>query len=286
MILITGARGVVGSAICKRLVESGVEFIPISHSVISDTFVHLDLLSHKDVEAFFKRNSIDIIIHCAALIPSKSENCELDIYKKNQEMLINILSNVSNRTCFVNIGSTAIYNLGNSNTLTELSEISCATFYQLSKYHGEQLLAQFYADTTNLLNLRISSPYSTYSESDSILFFFIKQAVTKSKIEIWGSGERKQAFTNVETFSKDLLHLINIRQYGTYNYVTTPGISMKELALLIKDSIPSLEVFFNTKNDPEDNCRTSIDASKIQDSIPIKDTIRSDVHKIIRMCKK
>lgn len=282
MILITGASGLVGNAIFQELIKNN-EVIGTSFLCSTDEFRKIDLLDENQVRDFFVKYEFSTIIHCATVIPSKIKNLtDVEQYIQNIKITTNILNHISTQTKFVNISSTAIYNLEGNYSLDELSKIKCDTLYQLSKQHIENLIKTYYMkNKINFLNIRISSPYSMYTESDTILYKFINSANYCDEIILWGSGKRTQAFTNINCFASDLTILLKHNIFGTYNYVNTTKISMKELAYKINFFVNSIEIKYIDKQDPEDNCRTSINIDKLSKVINIKNNIDDDIKYIL-----
>jgi len=282
MILVTGASGLVGSAIFRVFSET-YKVVGTSFSSLNNDLLKIDLLDENEVNKFFLEYDFTIIIHCASIIASKNSNISsIEQYSKNIKMISNILNNISDKTKVINISGTAIYDLNGEASLDEDSVIKSETLYQLSKQHTEELLQTFYKNNNKyILNIRISSPYSTHKISDTILYKFVTSAIENNKITLWGSGERTQAFTNVDIFAIDLVSLLNKNVFGTYNYVNITKLSMKELAYKIKSFKKNIEIIFVDKIDVEDNYRTSINIDKISSIINIKSTLDEDIKYIL-----
>lgn len=286
MILVTGASGLVGNAIFGLLHERKMPVIGLCHSREMDNLFCLDLESYDDVTAFFGDNQIDCVIHCAARIPSGGSLNDIDIYQANMFMLENILYQIPETTPFVYLSGTAIYNLTGDNRIAEDGDTDCNSSYLLSKKHGEDLIKLFFKKTGNYLILRISSPYSIRKKSNSVLYRFIDSAIQHRTIRLWGSGERRQAFTNVSILASGVLDLFDRNITGVYNFVTNQSTSMTELAIKIQKVVPGTEIFYTKKEDPEEKCRTSISNDKIQQFFPIIDHLDQDIESIIERFPK
>tara|TARA_Y100000031_G_C8205271_1_gene378342 strand:- start:618 stop:1481 length:864 start_codon:yes stop_codon:yes gene_type:complete len=281
MILVTGASGLVGEAIFNYF-SKHYKAIGTTHSVVDSRFTTLDLTKPLEVESFFEKKAIKAIIHCASKIPARFKEAEdLKIYEANIKMVTNLLQNITKDVVFINISTCSLYTLKTSAKLNEQSSVECNTFYQLSKKHSEDMLQLFYKNTRKLLNLRISSPYAINRESDTILYKFIKSALKKNVIELWGSGQRRQAFTNVETFAISVKELYDKNINGDFNYLTTNSISMLELAEKVKKYKEDLNIEKVEKLDPEEKCQTSFDLAKVAQFITVEDSLDKDISKII-----
>lgn len=279
MILITGASGLVGNAIFDNFKEKGLDILGTCFSNRKKGLVYLDLIDQTSVRSFFEKNNISVVVHCAAIIPGLIEKRKADAtYLKNQTMIRNILSSISRDVYFILISSTALYDLTGDNLLTEESPCCCNTPYSTSKKACEDELLTFYHPIPMYLILRISSPYSEKNGGNSILCRFIKSAHAENKITLWGSGNRCQAFTNVDKMADDLLILISKKVSGIFNYVTTPSISMKNLAEKVQHNDKKTSILFDkSKNDPEEQNRTIISTDKINLFVKIHDTIDRDI---------
>lgn len=202
MILVTGASGIVGSAIADYFVGHGEDVIMHGFGHAKQNMIYADLTDEKQLVEMFEKYEISAIVHCAAIRPGNSGNSDIFIYKNNMGITLNLLSYINKDVFFINISGTSIYNLVGDGVLNEYADIKCDTLYQLSKKHSEDLFGLYCTD--NILNLRISSPYSINRENDSILDKFIRKAISKEPLTIWGSGRRTQVFTNVYTLAEDL----------------------------------------------------------------------------------
>lgn len=281
MILITGASGIVGEAIFNKFAAI-YEVRGLAHTKNRKNMICVDLTDPSSVKQIFEKQQIDAVIHCAANIPARFKGPDSEIYIKNIQMAVNILTNITNRIRFINISTTSLYKLDKNGPLDEDTEINCGTFYQLSKKHIEGILHLFYKGTKNLLNIRISSPYSVNRTSDTVLYRFIKSASENNRIELWGSGGRTQSFTNVDSLASAVLQLFNGEANGDFNYVTTSGISMSELAEKIKRHKKDVRIQRTDKIDPEENNRTSINTSKIAAYVNIEDALDGDIRSIMK----
>lgn len=279
MILVTGASGLVGSAVLDGLKKAGKRAVGTCFSQCPQNLSRLDLTSRSSVYRFFGSHDITSIIHCSAVIPAAGPSGDAGrAYAANLDMIHNLLETISLRTNFTFISTTALYDLTGTGGLTEKSPFCCNTPYQESKAACEKALNLFFRDTGQLCILRISSPYSIDTPSPGILERFIQSSLTKKQITLWGTGQRCQAFTNVTGLAKAINRLMDENVSGTFNYVTTSSISMLELAQKIKAFRPETTITIQQdKKDPEENCRTTIDTQKIQQFVAIEDTLEPDI---------
>lgn len=282
MIIVTGASGLVGEAIHKTFASRRDEVAGTSFSQTSPHLYVIDLKDPHAVKTFLQGKVIDLFIHCAAITPTNSTCSQEDIYQGNMVMLENIFSHLSRKVCFIYISSTAIYDLRGDSSLNENSPLVCDNSYQRSKKDGEDLVRSFYQDTTNYLSLRISSPYSVRRKGPSILNTFVDAATGPDRsIRLWGTGGRRQALTNVDMLARALPLLVEKGARGEFNYVTTPSVSMLQLAQKIKRHHPPTAIVFEDREDPEEQCRTLIDTGKIASYVALADPLDNDLKSIL-----
>jgi GDP-L-fucose synthase len=106
-ILITGSRGLLGSAILSNLKKKGYKKI-LSHSKNE-----LNLLNLKKSDNYFKKNKPEIIFHCANVVYGISGNYKKGFNTLNDNLLINtnmiLLTNKFKIKEFNYISSSAVY---------------------------------------------------------------------------------------------------------------------------------------------------------------------------------
>lgn len=279
MFLITGASGNVGSAMVQCARKAHVDFIGTSFSKEISGLYKIDLTLETQVKSLFDNNEFNGVIHC-----SSSLNNSLKDYSSNVNQVVNICK-FSKEITVINISSSGMYNLEGNQIVDENSELNIKKLYWLSKKHCEDIFLVA-TKPENLINLRISAPYSTTRESSSIIYTMVNSAISKKKIAYWGSGNRTQTFTNVNTLAGDVYKLIDLKIYGTFNYATSQTISMRQLAELISVNFlkfgKKIDVFAEERIDPEENFRCSIDTTKIGKHIKINNTFADDIKEIVK----
>ena len=67
-ILITGAKGFIGTNLNNFLSSKGYSTIGITHSQINKSFQKISLLNPTKLNSFIKNNNFDTVIHLASLI--------------------------------------------------------------------------------------------------------------------------------------------------------------------------------------------------------------------------
>jgi len=247
-ILIAGQEGMVGSAIYRLLVRSK-EF-----KIISCKRSDLDFTNKIRVEKWFKTKKPEIVINCAGKVGGILDNSKYqsDYLYINTMIGLNI-ANASlkfNTKKLINLGSACIYpkktrqpikeeyllssNLESTNEGYALAKISVLKYceYLNKKYKKDYVSLQ---------------PANLYGEGDNfdlksshvipalIKKFHYAKIKNKKQVEVWGSGNVKREFLNVEDLASAIKFCLDKKiKYEFLNIGSGEQISIKKLALMIK----------------------------------------------------
>lgn len=131
-VVVTGAQGFLGSEIVKLLKQQ-------DDNVIGLTRRHCDLLSNCETSDFFSGINANLIIHCAAFVPSSMEEYhDISLSENNTLLLSNILRVTSCPVIY--ISSMTVYGPSKEVIRRESEQANPQTEYANSKFLGEQLL--------------------------------------------------------------------------------------------------------------------------------------------------
>ena len=129
-ILITGSSGSLGSELLKKLPNA-----------ITPNHNELDIINKEQLEKFFKKNKIDIVIHTAAITSVRKCEEEKELtWKTNVDGTKNIIDAFTNSNPngkFVYVSTACVFD-GNRGMYKESSIPYPENFYALSKLLGEQ----------------------------------------------------------------------------------------------------------------------------------------------------
>ncbi len=150
-IIVTGARGFLGSSLCKNL-ENDFEVIPFNRGDNINSIV--------DIKP-------DYIIHCAAEI--YNDNIMFDSNVLLTYELLNVVKDLNCIKNFVYIGSSSEYGRKPSH-IKESDSLEPDTMYEGTKACGS-LLTRVFGKTYNL-NTSIVRPFSLYGETEQSHKFF------------------------------------------------------------------------------------------------------------------
>lgn len=100
-IFLTGGTGFIG----RNFIESFND----EYNILSPNHKELDLLDTITVDTFFKKNKIDVVIHCANIGGLRSELKSIELIKTNLRIFFNIVKNSNKFGKMIHMGSGAEY---------------------------------------------------------------------------------------------------------------------------------------------------------------------------------
>tara|TARA_B100001093_G_scaffold149464_1_gene142190 strand:+ start:1120 stop:2043 length:924 start_codon:yes stop_codon:yes gene_type:complete len=248
-ILIAGQEGMVGSAVYNLLKRNK------SYQIVNCPRNKLDLTNLRNVEKWFKKNKPHIVINCAGRVGGILDNSNYqDEYLYINTIIGLNLINVSlryNVKKLINLGSACIYPKKTKQPIKE--EFLLSSYleptnegYAIAKIsilkYCEYLKKKYKKDFISL------QPANLYGERDNfdlksshvipalIKKFHIAKKKRTQKVEIWGSGNVKREFLNVEDLANAIKFCLTKKiNHSFLNVGSGEHISIKKLALLIKE---------------------------------------------------
>lgn len=276
-IFIAGHKGLVGSAIHRRLQKEGFQnFILVEHK-------HLDLRDQRAVQAFFESERPEYVFLSAARVGGILANntYRAEFIYDNLMIQTNVIhaAFLCNVKKLLFLGSSCIYPkyatqpMNEEALLTSVLE-STNEPYAVAKIAGIKMCQayrqQYGVNFISLMPTNLYGPNDTYHPQNSHVLPALIQKFYKAKsenvkiVEIWGSGNPKREFLHVDDLADACFFLME--KYDSdeiINVGTGVDLSIKELALLIKQcSGYDGELFFNTEY-PDGTPRKLLDTRKI-----------------------
>jgi len=181
-ILITGSDGVVGSALCERFTESGVEVIPF------DIKRGLDICEKEQVLAAVA-DDIDGVIHCAALARvCECENNVARCRKTNVEGTQNVVECLrmqTNEPWLLFLSSREVYGQAKMLPVTEDFPYSPINEYAGTKVEGEKIVKGYPHSGI----IRLTNIYGSVNDyEDRVILAFTRAALSGRPLILNGAG--------------------------------------------------------------------------------------------------
>jgi nucleoside-diphosphate-sugar epimerase len=241
-IVVTGAGGLIGNALCNLLFENQLPFIALYRSKsteVSEWHKEYCNLENSDIINLKIWQNTSCIIHCAAAIPSDSLSVE-SCYEINKQIDQNIYKAIFNNSVpkLIFISTSSVYSFS-AKEINEDSDVSPQSVYSKGKLESESIFRSLRNCET--VFLRINAPYHFKQKSRTVLKIFIEDAINDKQLIYHGNGLRQQDFTAVEDIVKAIFQIIikGIKTSGEV-YILSSGkpISMVDLAQMIISLLP------------------------------------------------
>lgn len=271
-ILITGTSGLVGNAVLAFLVSlQKYNIAAVYHSskpYISDKsliFIKADLSTEEGWHEI-RKFVADIVIHCAAVIPSSlNESTQSSAKEQNMRMDEYAVSYATNNASkFIYMSTVGIYGFNNNTMCSEDSHSKPAGDYFLGKRASEKKIVS--QQGLKYFIFRISSPYGPYQRNETVMSIFIKNSLKNKPLLYYGSGSRMQDFIYVGDIARACILAIENEKYGIYNIASGQPVSMNMLAHIIKKIAESQsEIKAADIEDPQENYRALFNINKAKE---------------------
>ena len=286
-IFVAGHRGMVGSAIVKRLSHDS------KNKIITVPRSSLDLLNQDSVNKFFEQNNIDQVYLAAAKVGGIHANNKYPaqfIYE-NLTIQTNIIhaAHLADVNKLLFLGSSCIYPkfaeqpLQESSLLTDTLEPTNEP-YAIAKIAGIKLCEsynrQYGRDYRSVMPTNLYGPNDNFHPDNSHVIpamigrFHSAVQNNESEVVIWGSGTPKREFLYVDDMATASIHIMNL-DYKKYllhtdqmlshvNVGTGIDCSIKELAEMIADVTGFKGELIFDSSKPDGTPRKLMDVSRLK----------------------
>lgn len=277
-IYLAGHRGLVGSAILRRLERDGYE------NIITRTSSELDLRDQKAVTGFFAAERPEVVILAAAKVGGILANSTFpaDFLYDNLAIASNVIHAAHEHGVrkLLNLGSSCIYPklapqpLKESYLLTgPLEETNRA--YAVAKIAAIELCdayrSQHGDDFISAMPTNLYGPHDNFDlETSHVLPALIRKMHEAKQsraptVTIWGSGTPKREFLHTDDLADACLFLLeNVSMPGPINVGTGSDLSISELADLIADVVGFEGELVYDRSKPDGTPRKLMDVSLLE----------------------
>jgi len=276
-IYIAGHRGMVGSALVRKLKKEGF------NNFVLRTSAELDLRNQAAVLAFFNKEKPDFVFLAAAKVGGILAN---DTYRAefifdNLMIEANIINSAHNHGVqkLMFLGSSCIYPkmapqpMSEEHLLTGVLEPTNEP-YAIAKITGIKMCDayrdQYGSNFISVMPTNLYGPNDNYDlKSSHVLPALIRKFHEAKKNELnevvmWGTGSPKREFLHVDDLADACFYLMqNYNEPGLVNIGTGTDISIQDLAELIKKIVGFKGIIVNDLSKPDGTPRKLMNVNKL-----------------------
>ena len=275
-VFVAGHKGLVGSAICRRLSADGIEPLVASRA-------ELDLTDQSAVDAWFSENAVDQVYLAAAKVGGihANDTYPAEFLRDNLAIQTNIIhaawQNGVKKLQF--LGSSCIYPKLAPQPMPEVSLLTgplepTNEWYAIAKIAGIKMCQayrkQYDFDAISVMPTNLYGPGDNFDlENSHVLpalmrkFHEAKEAGAKS-VTIWGTGSPRREFLHVDDLADACVFLM--QTYSSDEIVNVGwgrDISIAELAELMGSIVGFEGALEFDKSKPDGTPRKLLDTSRL-----------------------
>ena len=276
-IFVAGHRGLVGSALIKRLKEKGYS------NLITRTHSELDLQNQQAVEEFFRKEKPDYVFLAAAKVGGiyANDSYPAEFAYSNLQIQNNIVNsswlNKVKKLCF--LGSSCIYPKFAPQPMKEecllIGELEPTNkAYALAKIAGiimcQSYNKQYGTNYISVMPTNLFGPNDNYDPMNShvlpaLIRRFHEAKINKApRVTIWGTGTPKREFLYSEDLADACIFLMNNYDSSEIiNIGTGIEISIAELASTITEVVGYCGDIVYDSTKPDGTPRKLLDCTRI-----------------------
>lgn len=275
-IFVAGHRGMVGSAICRKLKNEGYL------NIITRSSSELDLKKQTDVERFFDLERPDYVFLAAAKVGGIHANNSFRAEFLYDNLMIE--SNVIHSSYLYRVkkllflGSSCIYPKLAPQPLKEESLLSGGLEqtnepYAIAKIAGIKLCEayrdQYGCNFISAMPTNLYGPNDNYDLQNShvlpaLIRKFHEAKISNSDVEVWGSGNPLREFLHVDDLAEACYFLmLNYNDREFVNVGCGEDISIKDLAEMVQSIVGHEGKIVWDRDKPDGTPRKLMDVTKI-----------------------
>ena len=252
-IYLAGHRGLVGSAILKKLQAEG------HNNLVVRTHKELDLTQQVQVEQFFAQEKPDAVILAAAKVGGIGANSTYpaDFLYENLAIAMNVIHSAYKFGVkkLINLGSSCIYPkmapqplkeeyllTGPLEVTNEAYAVAKIAAIRLCKHYNEQYGTNFLsAMPTNLYGPGDNYDLNNSHVLPAMIRKFHEAKVNNTTVTLWGDGTPLREFLYSEDLADAIVYLLANKDYKDVGELINVGsgkeVTIKELAKLVAETV-------------------------------------------------
>ncbi|WMW66283.1 GDP-L-fucose synthase [Nitratidesulfovibrio liaohensis] len=276
-IYIAGHRGLVGSAILRKLEAAG------HRNLLYKTRSELDLCDQQAVRSFFERERPEYVFLAAAKVGGIHANHRYpaEFISHNLAMQSNVIDSAWRSGCqkLLFLGSSCIYPRMCPQPIREEYLLTgplepTNEWYAVAKIAGIKMCQayrqQYGFDAISAMPTNLYGPNGNYHPENSHVIPALIRRFDQAKVEkvseavLWGSGTQRREFLHVDDLADALVFLMqNYSELEHINVGCGEDVTIQELASLIAETVSYQGKIINDTSKPDGTPRKLLDCSRL-----------------------
>jgi GDP-L-fucose synthase len=245
-IYVAGHRGLLGSAVVRRLSQSGYQ------NIVTADRAQLDLTDQHAVDQWFAHNRPEYVFLCAAQVFGIGANVSGEVMLNNLRISVNVIDAARRNDCHKLLfpGSNCVYPKFSKLPITEDQLMTgplepTSESYAMAKLAGiklcEHFRNQWNFNAITVMPCNLFGPNDTFElEQAHVMASMINKLVTAKRqglqaVTFWGDGSAKREFLFADDAADACILCMNHYDENTpINLASNQEVTLKELAERIK----------------------------------------------------
>lgn len=275
-VFVAGHRGMVGSALVRRLAQEDVEILTVQRSEV-------DLLDQAATNRWFEKAKPHIVLHAAAKVGGIHANNTLraEFIYENLQLAANVIhaAHVNGVEKLLFLGSSCIYPKLAPQPLREDSLLTGELEptnepYAIAKIAGVKMVeayrSQYGSDFISIMPTNLYGPGDNYHPEYSHVVAALIRRFHEAKeagapnVTVWGTGTPRREFLYVDDMADASIHLLRHYSGGTLvNVGTGEDMTIAEFARVVAKTVGYTgEIVFDPSK-PDGTPRKLLDVSRL-----------------------
>lgn len=278
-VYVAGHRGLAGSAIWRKLSETGFT------NLVGASSSELDLRNRDAVFSFMREARPDIVIDAAAKVGGihANDTYPAEFLSDNLQIQVNVMDAANdidvNRLLF--LGSSCIYPKFAEQPIKESSLLTGALeptndAYAIAKIAGimqvQAARKQYGRHWISAMPTNLYGPGDNFHPENSHVLPALMRRIHEAKqtdaheVTIWGSGTPRREFLYVDDLASAILHLLeNYDSPDTINVGVGEDVQIRELAEIIAETVGFEGELKQDTSQPDGTPQKLLDVSRLAD---------------------
>lgn len=251
-ILVTGAAGFIGSAVCRRLLDKGDVVVGLdnvndyydpglkygrlarlgiarddvawykfarSSNFENFEFIRMNLEDRQAMQMLFANGGFDVVVNLGAQAGVRYSITNPDVYiESNVDGFINVLEGCRHNKVkhLVYASSSSVYGLNGKVPFSEHDGIAHPVSLYAATKKSNELMAHAYSKLYNLptTGLRFFTVYGPWGRPDMSPFLFIDAILHDRAIKVFNNGDMLRDFTYIDDIVEGVARVIDVMPEG------------------------------------------------------------------------